>query len=332
MGNHADVAVIGAGIVGLAHAWAAAQRGQKVLLFERSAHAQGASIRNFGMIWPIGQIARFYPTALRSRELWLELAAQSGIWHNPCGSLHLAHRADEWQVLSEFAEIGPVAGYQCELWSPDKVLRHCPAANRNDLRGGLWSATELCVSPRQAIAAMPQWLTDRFQVESHFNTPIVRVDLPIIEAADGRQWQVDRAVVCSGVDFQTLFPQEFLQALSEPTALWSCVGFRARRQRPARRSFASNVAQSAAAICIRSPVHARKPRHPSWDTKRSALWMPLARLRSAISTAVHWPQATASPGLRLYPAEVATAAVAGCHKNAASWRSTDMNWPKAALP
>src|SRR5262245_12865107 len=101
--QHTDVAVVGAGIVGLAHAWAAAKRGLKVTLFERTEWAVGASIRNFGLIWPIGQpFGPAHDHAMRARELWEGVAAKAGLYRMGTGSLHLAYREDEQAVLEEF--------------------------------------------------------------------------------------------------------------------------------------------------------------------------------------------------------------------------------------
>ena len=100
--DHFDIAIVGGGIIGLAQAWERAKKGQKVILFERNPQAQGASIRNFGMIWPIGQPTDSYPVALKSREIWLELSGKANFWAAPTGSLHLAYHEDEWAILNEF--------------------------------------------------------------------------------------------------------------------------------------------------------------------------------------------------------------------------------------
>jgi FAD dependent oxidoreductase TIGR03364 len=198
--------VIGAGIVGLAHAWAAAKRGHKVFLFERHPQARSASVRNFGMVWPIGQPnGPDHRLALRSRALWLELLQETRIWHEQSGSLHLAYQADELQVLAEFAKIAPPLGYDCKLLTPSEVLNQSAAARRDGLLGGLWSPTELCVDPRETISRVPAWLAEKYRVRLLFGTAIEHVSLPWVIAADGNRWQVDRAIIATGADFQTLY-------------------------------------------------------------------------------------------------------------------------------
>lgn len=214
MSKQFDVAVVGAGIVGLAHAWMAARRGLKVVLLERSPVAQGASVRNFGMVWPIGQpVGEYFELAMRSRSMWLELAEEAGVWVKPCGSLHLAHRADEWAVLDEFNQLQreTLNGAQLgiELLSPAETLCRTPAANPQGLLGSMWSPNELCVSPPQAIAAISRWLAERQAVQCEFNTTISQLEHHRLVASDGRSWQAERIVICSGIDFQTLLPAEF---------------------------------------------------------------------------------------------------------------------------
>src|ERR1700733_7579977 len=97
--------VIGAGIVGLAIARALAIRGYTVAVFERNERAVGASIRNFGMVWPIGQPAgALYERAILSRSIWKEICTEANIWHDEVGSLHLAYHDDELHAITEYVE------------------------------------------------------------------------------------------------------------------------------------------------------------------------------------------------------------------------------------
>src|SRR5271169_6622394 len=128
MQRKADVAVVGGGILGLAHAYVLARRGKSVVLFERGVRATGASIRNFGMIWPIGQPAgEMHEIALRSRQLWMEALHAARLPYLPTGSLHVAYEDDEADVLTEFSEIGPGAGYECQWLAPPEVLSRSAA-------------------------------------------------------------------------------------------------------------------------------------------------------------------------------------------------------------
>jgi FAD dependent oxidoreductase TIGR03364 len=208
-----DIAIVGAGIVGLAMAYTAARRGLKVGVFERNGKAIGASIRNFGMVWPIGQPAGvMLERALRSREIYLDLARRAGFWHNPNGSLHAVHHTDEWAVLEEFMAMNHDKGYQCELLTDTKkILEKSPAVKTNGLIGALWSETEVIVDPREVIATMPGFLQEHYGVDFHFGTAVTSIMAPAFEAG-GEKWQADRIMVCSGADFETLYPELFAQS------------------------------------------------------------------------------------------------------------------------
>ncbi len=206
--QRAEVAIVGGGILGLAHAYMLAWRGRKVVLFERGPRASGASVRNFGMVWPIGQPAgEMHAMAMRSREIWTEVLQATKLPFLPTGSLHVANHEDEAAVLREFAEIGPGSGYPCEWLEPAEVLQRSQAVRAESLKGGLFSETELTVDPRQIVANLPEYLR-AIGADIRFGAAVRRIDLPVVETAAER-WEVDSAVVCSGDDFETLFPEVF---------------------------------------------------------------------------------------------------------------------------
>ncbi len=209
MDRVADLAIVGAGIMGLAHAYAAARRGLRVVVFERGGQSSGASIRNFGMIWPIGQPhGRMLETALCSRGHWLEVLEQARLPYSVEGSLHVVYRDDEAAVAKEFAERAPALGYDCQWLNAAQVMARSQAVKADGLIGGLSSSTELTVDPRLTIAALPAFLCERFGVQFRFHCSIRSIELPVIESAD-ESWSVERAIVCSGDDFESLYPSTY---------------------------------------------------------------------------------------------------------------------------
>lgn len=204
----ADLAIIGGGIIGVAHAWHALRRGLKVVLFEREQMAIGASVRNFGMIWPIGQApGEGLNLALRSRQHWIEAAREAGFWLNPSGSLHLAYHQDEWDVLNEFVNLYP-GSYQTELVAAPAVLKKFPAVNPKGLVGALWSETECVVNPREAVRRIPLWLQEKYGLTLRFGQQVREVSLPAVRTSV-ETWNVRHVIVCSGAEFQTLYPEVF---------------------------------------------------------------------------------------------------------------------------
>jgi FAD dependent oxidoreductase TIGR03364 len=200
--------VIGAGIVGLATARALAVRGYSVTVFERNERAVGASIRNFGMIWPIGQATGpMYERAMLSRSIWKAICAEAHIWHDEVGSLHLAYHDDELQAIKEYVE----ANHQhrdCALLSADQAFEKSPAVNTSGLKGALWSGDEMIIESRVAVGQVAAYLAERYQVKFHWKTAISRVEHPAVYSGN-EQWSADEIFVCSGIDLETLYPELF---------------------------------------------------------------------------------------------------------------------------
>jgi len=208
MKRECDVAVAGAGVLGLAHAYHLARRGLRVVVFERQPRAAGASVRNFGMLWPIGQpLGALHDLARRSLEIWLRVLNESGLWHDRAGSLHLAYHDDEAQVLREFVALAGNA-YECALLNAAQVAERFPAIETNGLRSGLWSPIEVAVDPRQVIAELPRWLQSAFNVDFAYGNPVLGYDCPRVQTSAG-DCRAPRLLVCTGADFRELAPQAF---------------------------------------------------------------------------------------------------------------------------
>jgi FAD dependent oxidoreductase TIGR03364 len=200
--------VIGAGIVGLATARALAIRGYQVTVFERYEKAVGASIRNFGMIWPIGQATGpLYDRAMLSRSIWKQICTEAGIWHNEVGSLHLAYQPDELQVMEEYVALNHTYR-DCELLTPEQALQKSPGINANGLKGALWSGEEMIVESRVAVGQVAAYLQEKFGVRFFWNTAVRQV-IYLSVYTGTQQYEADEIYICSGAEFEILYPELF---------------------------------------------------------------------------------------------------------------------------
>jgi FAD dependent oxidoreductase TIGR03364 len=201
--------VIGAGIVGLATAKALAERGFSVKVFDRTQKAVGASIRNFGMVWPIGQPAgKLYDRAIRSKTIWKEISDRTDIWSDPVGSLQLAYHPDEWEVLQELHAVFTKQGRPVKLLNKNQVEEKSEAVVQQNLLGALYSADELIVDPRQAIAELPLYLSEKFSVEFYWEKCVSYIADQTVYIGNEEEHEGDLIFVCSGADLETLYPEE----------------------------------------------------------------------------------------------------------------------------
>lgn len=295
-----DVIVIGAGIVGLGAALAAHERGQRVLVLERSAEAIGASIRNFGhlCLTPQEGAARVYGTI--ARERWLRLAADAGVWLRESGTAVVARHEDELDLLAEVSDARSerVLGDRAELELLDRsgIERLAPIAPGVAV-GGAFLPYDLQANPRQALGAVTRYLASR-GVEFRFRTNVQRVESGRVLTADG--WLSGGLVVVAvNHDIDGLFPElaatqdvqrcalEMLRVdagvrspLTAPLLTgWSLIRYRA-------------FASSPAAARVRARLHEERPELAAIDLNQMYTQLPDGSL---IVGDTHWREEVARP-------------------------------------
>jgi FAD dependent oxidoreductase TIGR03364 len=198
-----DVVIVGAGIIGLAHALAASRRGLSVAVIDRDREANGASIRNFGFVTVTGQRAgRTWQRARFSRDVWDRVMPQAGIPMVHPDLAVIARRPQAMTVLEQFA--AGEMGAECRLLSAAEVAARLPMAAPGML-GGLWSPHERRVEPRTAIPALAAWLESAQSVTFFRDTVVHGVESGAVDCTAGRI-AARHVVVCPGPDLVSLFP------------------------------------------------------------------------------------------------------------------------------
>ena len=197
-----DLAVVGAGICGLAHALAAARREKRVVVIDRDAQANGASVRNFGFVAVTGQQAGdCWRRAMRSRDVWVEIAAAAKIPIEQRGLLMIARRPEARAVLEEFCLTE--MGANCGLVEPDEIAEFGAGLRADEFAGALYSPHEVRVESRRAIPQLAAFLAERHDVAFLRQTTVHGAVPPRLETSRGPV-EAETVIVCPGDDFAAL--------------------------------------------------------------------------------------------------------------------------------
>jgi D-hydroxyproline dehydrogenase subunit beta len=199
-----DVLVVGAGILGLAHACAALSRGLTVTIIDRDARAVGASVRNFGHCCVTAQSGELLDLALVAREKWLQYAELAGFFSVASGALAIARSATELAVLAELAESREPG--QVHLLTASQATEQLRADADPTIVGAALLRDDLRVDPREAVSSLASWLASQPGVRFLWQTSYFGAEGGAARTSRG-EIQAERTIVCVGHDLGYLYPE-----------------------------------------------------------------------------------------------------------------------------
>ncbi|EKU48677.1 TIGR03364 family FAD-dependent oxidoreductase [Brevibacterium casei] len=205
--NHSDIIVVGAGIIGLAHARAAARRGLSVTILEADTVPRGASVRNFGHACITGQTGEFAELAAAGRHQWMEAAKEADFWAAPTGAFVVATSQAQMAILEQArAEKGAAA---IDLLTPERLgaaVTGDPHARLRGAVGGAHLTADLRVDPRTAAPRLAQSLSSASAIDLRTGVRVGRVADGRVETSVGT-FTADHVIVCTGHQLPALFPE-----------------------------------------------------------------------------------------------------------------------------
>jgi glycine oxidase len=159
-----DAVVVGAGLIGLACAWRAAERGLSVLVVERGAEpGAGASGVAAGMLAPVTEAdfgeERLLRMNLAARERWTAFAAQleerAGLptGYRETGALVVAADRDDAEELRRLHAFQRSLGLDAD-WLPPGECRRLEPGLSPRIAGGIHSPHEAQADPRAVLRAL----------------------------------------------------------------------------------------------------------------------------------------------------------------------------------
>ncbi|MDH5295430.1 MAG: FAD-binding oxidoreductase, partial [Acidimicrobiia bacterium] len=206
---HPRVLVIGAGMVGVHHALAAALADHPVVLVDSHHTPRGASYRNLGAI----RISGRHPggpleLAQYGNNRWAAIAARvPDVGYQRSGSVTLLHDEAELKVAEEYCEM---YGDRIALDIVDDTLIHqVEPSITGTYRGALLCHDDAFIRPFEAVPALVTYLEHAEGVDIRLGTRIKSLEQTggelVAHCSHGPPIHADVAFVCTGDALDSLF-------------------------------------------------------------------------------------------------------------------------------
>lgn len=202
--------------MGTFHAYHALQAGLRVALLEKDSQPIGATVRNFGQVVPSGLSSELQTYGRQSLDIYRSLEPILGDGFRRSGSLYMASNDAESTLLHELMQINRRNHYISELWNAATTLRNVRGIRPEYIREALFFPEEISIDPRQAIHRILRFMKEVLGLD--YFPKRMAIDLETsssgvkVRSNTGETWQADKVVLCSGSEFQALYPGLFCES------------------------------------------------------------------------------------------------------------------------
>jgi len=212
-----DYLIVGGGVMGASFASALLGKGKRVALCERYTRPSGGSVRNFGLGWPflVSQWSDL-SLGLRTREIHMDLARHFDFGLDPSGALLVAGTEIEEAVLTDFQAASGGQGLSSQWLDGKAALARQPLLNPAATRGGLFIPEASMLDPRIFTERWLAWMAEQRGLAYFPATTVTGIGETsgglTVRIAGGASMLTGEVLICGGEEFQTLFPQTFVES------------------------------------------------------------------------------------------------------------------------
>lgn len=162
--SHAQIIIVGGGIVGCSTAYHLAKMGRTdVLLLEQGKLTSGTTWHAAGLVGQMRPNRNMTQMSKYGIELYAALEAETGLvtgWKQ-CGSVNVARTPERMRVLKKQTALANSFGVECQLITPSEAGALYPVMRTDDLQGAIWLPGDGKVNPADLCMSLAKGARQR---------------------------------------------------------------------------------------------------------------------------------------------------------------------------